>query len=199
MSKCGKCESEIPAHATRFSSVPGFADRAEICCLCHARLFPGPRAPEGSGVMRATEATPMPPMNVGRVDSLAEAFPGEIIKSLEAVIGGVDGKIAAASSKPALAMIPIAIWNGVARVFRYGAQKYALGNFLKASLADGAGERYVSATMRHLSAMQHPDGTWSAESLAARDDESGEHHIDHALCSLTMLRSIMKKDGAIDD
>jgi hypothetical protein len=45
--------------------------------------------------------------------------------------------------------------------------------------------------------MQDPSGLWTPESLAARDDESGWPHIDHAICGLIMLRGIMVKSGAL--
>lgn len=108
-----------------------------------------------------------------------------------------DQKIARAAKKPPLALIPFVYLWGAARVFAYGVKKYALGNWHRATLDDGAGERYVSATTRHLAAMQNPDGTWSPESLAALDDESGLPHLDHAICSLIMLRGIMVKCGAL--
>jgi hypothetical protein len=108
-----------------------------------------------------------------------------------------DQKIRTAAKKAALALIPWRFLLGVARVFMYGAKKYAPGNWYNATLEDGAGERYVSAAQRHLSEMQHPSGLFTPESLAARDEESGYPHIDHAICGLIMLRGIMVKCGAL--
>ncbi len=110
----------------------------------------------------------------------------------------VDGKIAQAAAKPCLGMIPFSALQGVARVFAYGARKYKPGNFLTATLRDGAGERYVSAALRHLLEMQAPNGLHTPESLGAVDSESALPHIDHAICGLIMLRAIMVKCGALD-
>jgi hypothetical protein len=108
-----------------------------------------------------------------------------------------DQKIHTAAKKPALALLPWRFLLGVARVFMYGAKKYAPGNWYSATLSDGAGERYVSATQRHLSEMQEPNGLFTPKSLAALDEESGLPHIDHAICGLIMLRGILVKDGAL--
>lgn len=108
-----------------------------------------------------------------------------------------DQKIKTASRKPPLALIPFIWLYGLARVLAYGAKAYAKGNHYTATLDDGAGERYVGAAMRHLGLLQEPDGTWSRTSLAARDNESGLPHIDHALCSLGILRGILVKDGVL--
>lgn len=108
-----------------------------------------------------------------------------------------DLKIKTAAGKAPLAMAPLRAGKGKARVYAYGAKKYEAGNFLRASLVDGAGMRYMSAALRHASEMQNADGTFTAVSLAALDDESGLPHIDHMLCSLEMLRSIMVKDGVL--
>lgn len=108
-----------------------------------------------------------------------------------------DQKIKTAAKKPPLALIPFIWLYGVARVLAYGAVKYAKGNHYTATLDDGAGERYAGATQRHLADMQEPDGTWSRTSLAARDHESGLPSIDHAICSLGILRGILVKEGVL--
>lgn len=110
-----------------------------------------------------------------------------------------DQKIKAAAGKPPLAMIPLRALKGVARVFGYGAKKYAPGNFLTAQLEDGAGERYPSALLRHLSDIQEPNGLFTTESLSALDPESALPHIDHAICGLIMLRAILTKEGALPE
>lgn len=115
-------------------------------------------------------------------------------------VGGVDGKIAQADKKPALDMIPLRALMGASRVLRYGAKKYGhQGNFIKATVEDGAGGRYLGAAMRHQSACQNLDGTYTAESLAARDEESGLPHLDHLICGLLMLRSILVKGGVLPE
>lgn len=108
-----------------------------------------------------------------------------------------DYKIKTAASKPPLALVPQRALIGPSRVFGYGGKVYAPGNFLNASLSDGAGQRYVSAALRHLSEMQESNGLHTPESLAAVDLESGLPHIDHVICGMIMLRSIMVKDGAL--
>lgn len=109
-----------------------------------------------------------------------------------------DLKIKSAAGKPPLAIVPKRAFMGAARVFEYGAKKYAPGNFYVAQLEDGAIERYMSAAERHAEGMQNPDGTWSRESAAARDEESGLPHLDHMICGLLMLRSILVKEGALE-
>ena len=111
-----------------------------------------------------------------------------------------DGKIAQAAKKAPLDMVPLRSLKGAARVLRYGTKKYRTqGNFLSATLGDGAGGRYHGAALRHLSECQEPSGVFSVESLAAIDDESGLPHIDHMICGLLMLRAILVKDGALPE
>lgn len=109
----------------------------------------------------------------------------------------VDSKIAFAAKKVPLEMIPSLELQGAARVSQYGAKKHGKGNYHKATLADGAGERYMGAAYRHCGDMQNPNGTWDAKSLAARDPESGLPHIDHAIRTLTMLRGILIKESVL--
>ncbi len=108
-----------------------------------------------------------------------------------------DEKIKTAAGKPPLGTVPQQSLIGPSRVFQYGSKKYAAGNYYLASLSDGAGGRYVSAALRHLADMQLPNGIHTGESLAACDVESGLPHIDHVLCGLLMLRTIMVKDGVL--
>jgi hypothetical protein len=108
-----------------------------------------------------------------------------------------DFKVQAAEKKVPLALLPLRALFGMARVFGYGAKKYAPGNFLKATLADGAAQRYHSAMLRHLAEIQEPDGTWSRESLAVLDGESGLPHLDHLICGMVMLRAILVKEGVL--
>lgn len=108
-----------------------------------------------------------------------------------------DQKIKTAAAKAPLGLVPQAALVGPARVFGYGAKKYQAGNYYQADLSDGAGQRYISAALRHLSEMQLPNGLHTPESLATLDTESGLPHIDHVLCGLLMLRTIMVKGGAL--
>jgi Domain of unknown function (DUF5664) len=108
-----------------------------------------------------------------------------------------DLKIKTAAGKAPLHMVPLRVLKGASRVFNYGAKKYAVGNFLKAAMEDGAGGRYIGAELRHMADCQGLDGQFTPESLANLDPESGLPHIDHMLCGLIMLRAIMVKDGVI--
>lgn len=108
-----------------------------------------------------------------------------------------DKKIETAKEKVPLGLLPMGALSGLARVFQYGAKKYAPGNFIEASLKDGAGERYISAALRHLAQMQHRSGLHTEQSVIAFDDESGLPHIDHAIASLVMLRAIISADGTM--
>lgn len=108
-----------------------------------------------------------------------------------------DLKIKTAEGKPPLDLLPLSALEGAARVFAYGAQKYAPGNYLLATAADGACSRYVAAALRHISAMQHPSGLVDVGSVIAKDPESTLPHIDHTICGLVMLRAILMKAGAL--
>jgi hypothetical protein len=109
-----------------------------------------------------------------------------------------DGKIRAARGKVALELIPLRVLTGMARVFGYGAKKYERGNWHLADDGNAIG-RYIGAILRHLGEVQRPDGTYDLEQLMVVDAESGLPHIDHALCSLVMLRGIAIKLGAPAD
>lgn len=108
-----------------------------------------------------------------------------------------DGKISRAAKKPAMFLIAWRSLIGVARVSAYGAKKYLPGNWYNATLADGAGERYLSAAGRHLMEMQLPNGTCTRESLGALDHESMLPHIDHAISSMIMLRGLLVKESVL--
>lgn len=107
-----------------------------------------------------------------------------------------DQKIHASAAKPPLNLIPLSALVGVARVFGYGAKKYALGNFLRAT-DDDIGNRYIGGVLRHCAALQRPDGLYDLESLSTLDSESGLPEIDHMLCGLIMLRAILVTRGAL--
>lgn len=107
-----------------------------------------------------------------------------------------DQKIKTAAGKVPLQLLPLRALQGVARVFGYGARKYAKGNWHRADDAEIA-ERYVGGALRHLMACQRPDGTIDLAALAALDAESGLPEIDHAICGLIMLRGLAVKHGAL--
>lgn len=101
-----------------------------------------------------------------------------------------DLKSGRGDKKPPLQWVPLWALTGMARVFAYGARKYAPGNWQKAA-ADGARalEDYMSAFMRHWGAIQEADSGGVAK-WDSIDEESGLPHLDHAICSLVMLRGI---------
>lgn len=107
-----------------------------------------------------------------------------------------DEKIKTATDKVPLDLVPLHALVGAARVFGYGARKYAPGNFYTADDSNSV-QRYIGAALRHLSAMQRPDGLCDMTSVGALDVESGLPEIDHAICGLIMLRALATKHGAL--
>jgi len=103
-----------------------------------------------------------------------------------------DQKIKTAADKVPLDLVPMRALKGVARVFGYGARKYARWNWYAADDRE-IGNRYVGGLLRHLADAQQPSGEFDFASLAARDPESGLPHIDHAICGLIMLRGQLVK------
>lgn len=74
-------------------------------------------------------------------------------------------------------------WKGVegaARVMTYGAKKYR-DNSWRTSVRNPV-PRYYSALIRHLAAFFTGEGF---------DEESGMHHLDHAMANLLMLRELV--------
>lgn len=78
--------------------------------------------------------------------------------------------------KPALSLIPLHLLAGVARVFMGGKLKYAEWNWAKAMHWSIC----FDCLLRHLFKWWY-----CREEL---DNESGEHHLDHAIANLLMLR-----------
>lgn len=108
-----------------------------------------------------------------------------------------DHKIKTAAEKSPLNLIPLRSLTGAARVFQHGAIKYEPGNYIRATLEDGAIGRYAGATLRHLAELQGIDGMHGG--AACLDAESGLPHIDHAIASLVMLRSLLIKEGCLPE
>lgn len=103
-----------------------------------------------------------------------------------------DQKIKTAAGKVPLDLVPLQALKGAARVFQYGAKKYARGNWHSAT-DDEFTHRYVGGALRHLADAQNPDGTFDFKSLAATDAESGLPEVDHLICGLLMLRGLLIK------
>jgi hypothetical protein len=79
-----------------------------------------------------------------------------------------------------------AVMAGVARVLGFGAKKYSPHNWRKGM----KWSRLYSAAMRHI--FKHLDG----EKL---DPETGESHLDHAICCLMFLSHYEKRKLGTDD
>lgn len=107
-----------------------------------------------------------------------------------------DEKIKTANSKVPLNLIPLHALKGLARVFGFGAKKYAPGNYYTASDVEIA-NRYIGGLLRHIADAQLPNGLFDWSSLSSLDVESGLPEIDHALCGLIMLRALAIKHGAL--
>jgi hypothetical protein len=78
------------------------------------------------------------------------------------------------SGKPEFRLIPQRALEDVAKVMTHGAKKYAPDNWRK---VPNGHNRYMDAALRHINA--HLQGN-------VRDEESGERHLAHAVCSLMM-------------
>lgn len=87
--------------------------------------------------------------------------------------------------KPCISDIPQHSLMSVAKVFNYGAKKYAKFNY-----SHGTNWlRYYDAAQRHMHA-------W----ITMEDiDESTNHHLDHAIASLMMLRENIHLNRGTDD
>jgi len=71
-------------------------------------------------------------------------------------------------------LIPTSSMQGLAEVLTYGAKKYKPNNWREVDDTD----RYVGATMRHFEAWRSGETT---------DEESGLHHLKHALTNIAFL------------
>ena len=88
-------------------------------------------------------------------------------------------------NKPKLSTVPTDVLNDVAKAFTYGANKYGKYNY--SSGMDYS--RLYDAAQRHLNAY------WSGEDI----DESTNHHLDHAIASLFMLKHMINQKVGTDD
>ena len=89
--------------------------------------------------------------------------------------------------KPPLSLLSTKALVGVARVMAFGAKKYSTHGW-----RDNAGEwsRMLSAAMRHITAFNDGEDF---------DPETGESHIDHAMCCLMFLSEYQKAGLGDDD
>ena len=87
--------------------------------------------------------------------------------------------------KVALSLFPMHLLAGAARIFMGGAMKYAQWNWAKGMPHSSC----VDCFLRHFNKYWY-----MGEDI---DEESGEHHLDHMICNLIMLRhsTIAFKEG----
>ena len=76
------------------------------------------------------------------------------------------------SGKDEWTLLPWPQLQPVVRVLMFGAKKYSVDNWKKVL---GGPDRYINAALRHIVA--HTNGE-------RQDNESGEAHLAHAVCSL---------------
>lgn len=88
--------------------------------------------------------------------------------------------------KPKHSLLPAGIMNGVAKVMGFGAGKYEKDNWKKCQQMSS----YYDACHRHL------EQFWGGVDL---DEESGLHHIDHAMCNLVFLKWLIENEEGTDD
>jgi hypothetical protein len=80
------------------------------------------------------------------------------------------------TGKPDWSLLPMHLLEGTVRVWMYGARKYAAWNWAKGM----AWSVPYACILRHLFAFW-----WKGEE---NDPESGEHHLDHVICNVLMLK-----------
>lgn len=74
------------------------------------------------------------------------------------------------TNKPRMSLLPKGALNAVIRVLEFGATKYQENNWKH---VPDAKTRYYDAMQRHI------DAWWNGE---RKDQETGEHHLAHAIC-----------------
>jgi hypothetical protein len=78
-------------------------------------------------------------------------------------------------------LLPMDVIDDIVEVQKYGLKKYGRANSWK-NIPDGK-KRFIAAALRHISKFQQGE----------RLDESGLHHLSHALCSLVYALWIEKR------
>lgn len=116
-----------------------------------------------------------------RLDQIYDALgTSEAIREPAAPVGDVNSNARGSgarfnSGKPDYSLIPMKLLEGEARVWAYGAKKYKAWNWMKGMDWNVP----FACAMRHMAAWQ------AGEDI---DPETGESHLDHAMCNLRMLR-----------
>lgn len=108
--------------------------------------------------------------------------------------------------KAPLDLVPLRALIGAARVFAHGNRKEKLdgtpwpkqrqpGDFIERAL-DGV---FYASTLRHVMEMQKLNGTVTPESLAVRDRDTDLPTIDHVICNLLIIRTMLVRDGLLPE
>ena len=85
--------------------------------------------------------------------------------------------------KPMYNLIPVKAESEMVDVLTFGAKKYGPKNW---RAVDNAEDRYIAAAMRHIAAYRAGD---------VKDNESGKHHLAHAMCCLSFIIEFDLSDG----
>jgi hypothetical protein len=83
-------------------------------------------------------------------------------------------------------LVPSHALEQVARVFTFGAKKYADENYLRGT----NWRRYIGAALRHLHAFARGEDN---------DPETGESHLAHLICCAMMLLELKRVGTGTDD
>lgn len=89
--------------------------------------------------------------------------------------------------KPALSLVPLHLFAGAARVFMSGKLKYTEWNWAKG----------MQWSIPFDCLLRHLEKWWYF--AKENDPESGEHHLDYAICNLLMLRHFVNSHPEGDD
>ena len=87
------------------------------------------------------------------------------------------------NGKPRHSLLPKGSISSIIAVLEFGAKKYEANNWQK---VDNAKERYYDAAMRHI------DSWWNGEKF---DQETGIHHLAHAVTNLSFLKWFDDKEN----
>lgn len=104
----------------------------------------------------------------------------------EAIVESATVALKYDSEKVDMSLIPIGPLMAVARVWTFGKAKYSAWNWTKGF----AWSRPYAAALRHIFA-------WAAGEN--KDPETGESHLAHAICCLTMLIEFQETNTGADD
>lgn len=94
----------------------------------------------------------------------------------EVPVAGKEGGLKCDGTKPDWSLIPMDAVEEVVKVMTFGARKYAKHNWCKVEP-----ERYLSALLRHLTAIQKGE---------VIDPDSGLPHMSHVACNAIFLTSL---------